>query len=60
MESLMEKSDFFEGGPEILGVYCKRLFPVLLSKIIRNHPVKKYNAVKRFFNFKKFLFKYEY
>jgi dehydrogenase/reductase SDR family protein 7B len=54
------KEEVLIGGPEILGVYCKRLSPVLLSKIIRSHPVKKYNAVKRFFNFKKFLFKYEY
>jgi hypothetical protein len=56
----MEKSDFFEGRPEILGAYCKRLFPVLLSKIIRSHPGKKYNAAKIFFHFKKFLFKYEH
>ena len=54
------KEEILIGGPEILGVYCKSLFPVLFSKIIRSHPVKKYNAVKRFFNLKRFLFKYEY
>lgn len=58
--ALKNKEEILIGRSEILGVYCKNLFPTLFSKIIRNHPMKKIKAVKRFFNFKKQLLKYEY
>ena len=58
--ALKNKEEILIGRSEILGVYCKNLFPTLFSKIIRNHPMKKIKTVKRFFNFKKQLLKYEY
>ena len=58
--ALKNKEEILIGRSEILGVYCKNLFPTLFSKIIRNHPMKKIKAVKRLFNFKKQLLKYEY
>jgi len=46
------KEEVMIGKLELLGVYCKRLFPSLFSKIIRNHPMKKFMAVKSFFSIK--------
>ena len=57
---LKNKEEVLIGGPEILGVYLNSLFPALFSKIIRSHPVKKFNSFKKFFNIKKHLLKYEY
>jgi short-subunit dehydrogenase len=54
------KEEVLIGRLELLGVYCKRLFPDLFSKIIRNHPIEKIRAIKNFFNLKKRLFKYEH
>ena len=44
-----EKQEALIGGPEILTVYIKRFLPGLLSLLIRSHPVKKINRIKRFF-----------
>jgi len=54
------KEEVLIGKLELLGVYCKRLFPDLFSKIIRNHPIKKIRSIKNFFNLKKRIFKYEH
>jgi len=54
------KEEVLIGKLELLGVYCKRLFPDLFSKIIRNHPIKKVRAIKNFFSLKKHFFKYEH
>jgi short-subunit dehydrogenase len=54
------KEEVLIGKLELLGVYCKRLFPDLFSKIIRNHPIKKIRSIKNFFNLKKRVFKYEH
>ena len=35
-----EKEEVYIGGREVLGVYCKRLFPQLFSKIIRTAKVR--------------------
>jgi len=44
-----EKEESYIGGPEIITVYLRRFFPHLFSKIIRNHPVKKINQIKKKF-----------
>jgi short-subunit dehydrogenase len=54
------KEEVLIGRLELLGVYCKRLFPDLFSKIIRNHPIEKIRAFKNFFNLKKRVFKFEH
>ncbi len=36
------------GGPEIITIWIKRLFPKLLNSIIRNHPIRKLQAIKSF------------
>ena len=53
------KEEVLIGKLELLGVYCKRLFPKLFSKIIRNHPIEKIRSIKYYFNLKKRIFKYE-
>lgn len=53
------KEEVLIGKLELLGVYCKRLFPNLFSAIIRNHPIGKMRAIKRFFNLKKLICKLE-
>jgi len=50
------KEEVLIGRLELLGVYCKRLFPDLFSKIIRNHPIEKIRAIKNYFNLKKRMF----
>ena len=52
------KEEVLIGRLELLGVYCKRLFPFLFSIIIRNHPMAKMRAIKNSFNHKGRLFKY--
>jgi short-subunit dehydrogenase len=47
------KEEVFLGRLERLGIYCQRLFPVLFSKIIRNHPIERSRSLKRFFSLKK-------
>ena len=54
------KEEVLIGRLELLGVYCKRLFPVVFSKIIRNHPIEKMRSIKNFFNIKKRFLKYEH
>ena len=43
------KEEALIGGPEILTVYIRRLFPQIFSKIIRNHPIKKLKQVGKIF-----------
>jgi short-subunit dehydrogenase len=52
-----DREEAVMGGPEILTIYLKRFFPILTSKIMRNHPVKKWNAVKKYFMLKKYRIK---
>jgi short-subunit dehydrogenase len=47
------KEEVLIGRLELWGVYCKRLFPVLFSVIIRNHPMAKMRAIQNFFNLKR-------
>lgn len=47
------KEEVLIGRLELLGVYCKRLFPVLFSKIIRNHPMRRFRAIQSLFSLKK-------
>jgi short-subunit dehydrogenase len=54
------KEEILIGRLELLGVYCKRLFPVLFSKVIRNHPIQKIRSIKNFFNVKRRFFNYEH
>jgi len=54
------KEEIVLGGPEILSVYCKRFFPRLFSRIIRNHPVAKLNSFIDFFKIKRPSPKLEY
>lgn len=55
LEALLKnREEALIGRLEILSVYCKMFLPVFFSKIIRNHPVKKYNDFKRYFNLKKY------
>lgn len=54
------KEEVLIGRLELLGVYCKRLFPVLFSKIVRNHPIKKIRVIKNFFSLKSRRFKFEH
>jgi len=54
------KEEVLIGRLELLGVYCKRLFPVLFSRIIRNHPIKKIRLIKNFLHFKKPHINYEH
>jgi dehydrogenase/reductase SDR family protein 7B len=54
------KEEVLIGRLEVLGVYCQRLFPVLFSKIIRNHPIERIRSLKRFFSLKKHLLKHAY
>ncbi len=54
------KEEVLMGRLELLGVYCKRLFPNLFSKIIRNHPIEKIRAIRNFFNIKKRIFKFQH
>jgi short-subunit dehydrogenase len=51
------KEEALIGGPEILSIYFKRFFPTISSKIMRSHPIKKLNAIKKYFNIKRYLFK---
>ena len=44
------KEEVIMGGPEKLGVYCNLIFPGLFARIIRNHPVKKMEALKKCFD----------
>jgi short-subunit dehydrogenase len=54
------KEEILIGRLELMGVYCKRLFPALFSKVIRNHPIKKIRSIKNFFNLKRRFFNYEH
>jgi dehydrogenase/reductase SDR family protein 7B len=54
------KEEVLIGRLELLAVYCKRFFPVLFSKIIRNHPIERIRSLKSFFSLKKYLFKRAY
>ncbi len=54
------KEELLIGRLELLGVYCKRLFPGVFSRIIRNHPIQKIRAIKRFFSLKRLVVKYEH
>ena len=48
------KEEVLIGGPEILTVYIRRFFPTIFSKIIRNHPIKKLNQIRRIFHLRKY------
>jgi short-subunit dehydrogenase len=52
-----EKEKVLIGRLELLGVHCKRLFPSLFSKIIRNHPMERIRTLKNAFNLKKLIVK---
>jgi short-subunit dehydrogenase len=54
------KEELLIGRLELLGVYCKRLFPGVFSRIIRNHPIQKIRAIKSFLSLKRLVVKYEH
>ncbi len=55
-----DKEEILIGRLEVFAVFCQRFFPVLFSKIIRNHPIERIRSLKRLFRIKKFLFKHAY
>ena len=54
------KEEVLIGRLELLGVYCKRFFPILFSRIIRNHPIEKIRTIKNFLHLKKPRINYEH
>ncbi len=53
-KALKNKEEVLIGRLDLFGVYCKRLFPVLFSKIIRNHPVERIRSVKKCFSLQQY------
>lgn len=42
-----QREEAIIGGPETITVWLKRFFPKLLNRIIRNHPMRKLQAIKQ-------------